>query len=61
MNPAGYSSHIFPAFYYCYDHVKSLDLIMAEVNNTFPNRTMMGWMHLTNARPLPQRATPHRE
>jgi hypothetical protein len=61
MNPDGYSSHTFPAFYYCYDHVKNLDLIMAEVNNTFPNRTMMGQMHLTNARPLPQRATPHRK
>ncbi len=54
--PRCYSSHIFPAFYYCYDHVKNLDLMMAEVNNTFPNRTMMGWMHLTNARPLSQRA-----
>ena len=40
--------------------MKSLDLIMAEVNNTFPNRTMMDWMHLTVARPRPQRvyATP---
>ena len=43
MNPDGYSSHTFPAaFYYCYDHVKNLDLIVAEVNNAFLNRTMMG-------------------